>query len=305
MCGAANNRRRNHRCSRRLEAAAPSAERATIVWMAVARNARCPCGSALKYKRCCGSRDHDRLAKTHREERVARQAEEWAFAHHREELVPAGRRLIASLAHSSQAAWIAEHWVMLDHELRRGATAAAAYAALPDLYPDDRATAARIATSRVALLRVVACRPGVGMDLHDVLRRSDLSVSSAGISTAANAGDLLVGRVMDGTPASLWGPAAVFDPRRAAVLLDRIAELGRLDEPTLRSHWPALMTIDATTPAVVARLEWDHADGDEVFDDLPDALEYDRCEDGVDILLWRIGPGAATTAGSSRSTATA
>lgn len=266
--------------------------------MGSARNAPCPCGSGAKFKRCCAARAHDRRAEVRHEERVGRAAEEWAFEQFGDELLDAGRRLIAQLGDSPNTTWIAGHWSMLDYELRTGGTAAARFAELPDLDATDREIAERIAASRVGVLAVRSCRPGDGIDLVDLRGGRQFTVRSTDISRQARAADLLLARVMHGGSAtSLWGPARVFSPREAGLLRD---ELAGLDPPELllRDAWPRLLTLDTSAPELVTRAAWDIHDVEEVFDALPDALEYERvAEDGADVFVWRIGPGAADLGG--------
>lgn len=182
--------------------------------------------------------------------------------------------------------------------LSDGATAAGHYAALPHLSPADRDIAARIARSRVGVHRVLSSRPGDGMDLIDLLRGGQVTVASASVSRQAADGDLLLARIMDGPSPSLWGPARVFSPRHAAVLLDDVTRPAAQDRgQVLRHRWPTLMTLDTTTPRLVARAAWDVDDPEHTLDLLPDTLEYDRSENGADVFLWRIGPGPADYGG--------
>ena len=218
--------------------------------MSTVRNSPCPCGSGLKYKRCCADRARDRAAEVRRQERVGREAEEWAFAHFGDELVAAGRPLTKRLAGSPQATWITEHWLMLDYELRNGRTAAGRYAELPQLTPTDRDIAARIARARVGVHRVLWSRPGDGIELVDLLRGGQVTVASASISGSRPKGDILVARIMDGPTRSLWGPARVFSLRHAGVLFDEITRLAGQDrEQALRDNWPGLVTLDTGVPS--------------------------------------------------------
>lgn len=263
-----------------------------------ARNAPCPCGSGRKSKRCCVPLAGELEAEERRERRVGREAEEWAFACFGDELTAAGGRLTAQLAGADQADWIAEHWVMLDYELRCGGTAAGRYAQLPHLGAADRELAARIASSLPGVHRVVRSRPGKGMDLVDVLRGGEVTVTSHAVSAHVVAGDILVARVMDGRTASLWGPVGTFGQHRAGILLDEVNSLaGRDLEATLRENWPRLMSCDTSRPRLIAHAAWDLQDPEAVFDRLPDALEYDGQQDGADVFLWRVGTGPDDYAG--------
>ncbi len=187
---------------------------------------------------------------------------------------------------------------MLDYELRCGGTAAGRYAQLPDLGVADRELAVRIASSRPGVYRVMRSRPGEGMDLVDVLRGGEVTVTSHAVSAHAVAGDILVARVMDGRTASLWGPVGTFGQHRAGILLDEVSALaGQSLESTLRENWPRLMICDTSRPRLIAHAAWDLEDPEAVFDRLPDALEYDGQEDGADVFLWRVGTGPDDYAG--------
>lgn len=261
--------------------------------MGPSRNAPCPCGSGTKYKRCCARRVHERAVAVREETRVAWEGGEWAFGTFGDQLVAAGRALVAELDGAADAVWIFEHWIMLDHELRGGGTAMQRYAALGHLEPGDRAIAERIARARVGLYRVRASRPGDGMDLEDLTGGPEVTVLSASVSRSAQAGDALLARVMDGPPATLWGPSRTFTPRQTGPLVDALARLsagGRSETEVVRRHWPTLMAYDTRLPEVITSAEWDTDDLDAVLDHLPHALEYDRNEDGADVYLWRIGP---------------
>ncbi len=266
--------------------------------MGPSRNAPCPCGSGSKYKRCCAGRAHERAVAVRHEERVGREAEAWAFATFGDELVAAGRALVARLQ-GAQAGWVGEHWVMLDCHLRGGGTAAERYAALGQLDAADQAIARRIARSRVGVHRIAASRPGDGMDLVDALGGTQVTVASPSVSRTARTGDTLVARMMDGPVTSLWGPSRVFSPQEAGPLLDAAAQLGgRSGGATLRQHWPALMTFDTRRPTVITTAEWDIDDAEAVLDRLPDAFEYDRSVDGADVLQWHLAGTGETWGGS-------
>lgn len=254
--------------------------------MSSGRNSPCPCGSGRKHKRCCGGRERDQRSRASREQRVGRDAEKWAFEHFGEEMVTAGGELMRRLGSARDASWIVEHWVMLDYELREGGTAAARYAERQDLSAADRECAARIATSRIGVFRVRACRPGERIDLEGVGSGEQVTVASTSVSRQAQQGDVLLARVLDGAPRSLWGPARAFAPRDAAVLLDHLVAAD-----DLLHAWPALMALETPREAsAIASAEWDIDDAEAVFEALPDVFEYDGEEDGADVFAWRIGP---------------
>jgi hypothetical protein len=116
-------------------------------------------------------------------------------------------------------------WFHSDRELRGGGTPAERYAASSELSADERAVASRIAAARLGIHRVLAVEPGVSMLLEDVVSGGRVEVRSETVSRDAVRWDTLIGRVMDGDPPTLWGPARVLEPADEPSL---IAELERL-----------------------------------------------------------------------------
>ncbi len=105
------------------------------------------------------------------------------------------------------------------------------YARLAELSGLERAPR-RIASVRLALLRVRGSEPGRAIELEDVTRGSARArVVSHEVSSYVQANDMFVGHLMPGLPAaSLWGPMAMLDRRAGRELIDlldeRIALLG-------------------------------------------------------------------------------
>jgi hypothetical protein len=79
--------------------------------------------------------------------------------------------------------------------------------------------ASRIATAKLGLHRVLAVEPGHWIVLEDIVRGTRARVRSANVSRDAVRWDILLGRVMDGEPQSLWGPVRFFEPRDEEELL--------------------------------------------------------------------------------------
>jgi hypothetical protein len=95
-------------------------------------------------------------------------------------------------------------WFHNDRELARGGTPAARYAARPELPASERDAAARIADARLGLYRVLAVEPGRSLALEAVIGGSRIEVRSPHVSREAVRWDLLLARVMEGDPPSLW-----------------------------------------------------------------------------------------------------
>lgn len=116
-------------------------------------------------------------------------------------------------------------WFHNDRELVGGGTPAERYAARPDLPHAERAAATRIAAARLGLYRVLAVAPGRSLALEEIASGTHIEVRSPYVSREAVRWDILLARVMDGEPPSLWGPTRFFEPCEEPELR---AELARL-----------------------------------------------------------------------------
>jgi len=198
--------------------------------MTVARNSACTCGSGRKYKRCCLA-GHERAEKEARfDDAVGRRIQDWssrvlgeAISAALEEFVGPDRRM------DDDDLQIFATWFHNDRELVGGGTPAERYAARTDLPEGERAAAARIAAARLGFHRVLAVEPGSWIVLEDIVGGTRTRVRSRNVSRDAVRWDILLGRVMDGDPPSLWGPTRFFEPGDEPELLaelDRLAEAG-------------------------------------------------------------------------------
>jgi hypothetical protein len=134
-------------------------------------------------------------------------------------------------------------WFHNDRELAGGATPAERYAARTDLPTAERETAARIASARLGLYRVLSVEPGRSLRLEDIFDGARVEVRSPHVSREAVRWDLLFARVMGGDPPSLWGPTRTFEP---------------CDEPELRAELerhvdPTVEQLDETARAATFR----------------------------------------------------
>jgi hypothetical protein len=141
-------------------------------------------------------------------------------------------------------------WFHNDRELSGGGTPAERYASLPELAEDERSAASRVAGAKLGLHRVVSVEPGRSLVLDDVLCENRVHVCSENVSREAVLWDVLLGRVMDGDPPSLWGPTRFFEPSEEPELIVELHRLaGRVLEHSddtdlsqvLRSHSLALI----------------------------------------------------------------
>jgi hypothetical protein len=162
-------------------------------------------------------------------------------------------------------------WFHNDRELAGGGTPAERYASRRELPPAERTAASRIATARLGLYRVLAVEPGRSLVLEEVVGGSRIEVSSPHVSREAVRWDILLARVMEGNPPSLWGATRLFEPREELELRAELARLAgsptdELDERVLaaafRRHSLELMRF--TPPSRSAEPSFFTLEGDPV-----------------------------------------
>lgn len=203
----------------------------------IARNTACPCGSARKYKRCCGATrtEIDPRALSRGDMAVGDRIQDWAYANHRDEMDAAFDELVGDprdVVFGDAEIQLIASWQLNDRELPGGGTPAQRYARLAGLADPERAIARRIASAHLALLRVRSTDPGRAIEIEDVTRGCARSrVVSHDVSSYVHTNDMFVGHLMPGPPAaSLWGPMAMLSRRAGHELIDllesRIAALG-------------------------------------------------------------------------------
>jgi SEC-C motif len=273
-----------------------------------ARNAPCPCGSGRKYKHCCLIAE-ERLEQCARDEdRVGRSISDWSVEQFGDELARAFEEF------HPESRRIEEHdfallltWFNSDRQLPGGGTPIERYLARPDLDPDERDAAARIAAARLGLHRVRAVAPGRSLELECVLTGASSAAASQTVSRAVVPWDVVLCRVMPGEPvATLWGPVLVYAPDEEPELraeLERLAEVHRLSHdppglfevfrvasrellrfvPPSRFSEPSYFTAEGD-PVVAGRATWSLNDPDKAFAGLdapPELLWVGESEDGT------------------------
>ncbi len=199
----------------------------------VGRNALCPCGSGLKFKRCCLRRGDDVALDALEAERVWGRMQSWALDRFGGELHgPLKEHMnVRGVGGEERPAndedlSLALCWLLIDREVAAGGTPAWLYSRLPGLSAGEREVAARIAASRLGVYRVTSVEPGAWLELESVIAGTDVRVSSPRVSREAILWHVLLCRVMEGDPTfSLWGAAAFYEPAEESELL---AELRRL-----------------------------------------------------------------------------
>jgi hypothetical protein len=265
------------------------------------RNQPCPCGSGRKYKRCCMERHAARPQRSPAPEPGA-PTERTAARSPRKD---AGRRAFAARGLKLSCAdqevghrihnWVtrkladeladytldwpprdfkltlALHCFIHHHRLRDGATPLERY-----LATTRDPQAARIATARPLLARVLAHDPGISIEMESLADGERFEVYSEDISRDVTRFDVLFGHLLAGDPPTLWGPAMIFEADEESRVLDVArgkasgdgAPSGDLDEllagavcdiyrMTPRRAPDELIACACDgTPAVVARARW-------------------------------------------------
>jgi SEC-C motif len=271
---------------------------------ALSRNAPCPCGSGLKYKRCCLEVANREQETARFEDAVGKRISKWAAVQFPDELSAALERFGDSGAGlDDRDMTIFVTWFCSDRELACGETPAARYAARPDIDARERDVAARIAAARLNLQRVRGVEAGRWIELEDVLGGAVVRVRSGDISREVARWDILLCRVMeDDQIPSLWDPALFYKPdeepdlraecerlagvHRAPIGSDRLFSAAALElmrfVPAGRCAVPSLFTAEGD-PLVDGRASWritDAAAALELLDDPPQLVWVGESEDG-------------------------
>ncbi len=216
--------------------------------MGISRNAPCPCGSGRKHKRCC-LREQDQIRRASRlDDEVGRRIQDWSSTRFDVEIGVALEEFAGpERTIDDDDLQLFASWFHDDRELQGGGTPAERYAARADLPEDERAVAARIASARLGLFRVLVVDVGRSLVLQPLEGGPRLRVQSHTVSRDAVRWDILLGRVIDGDPASLWGPVRLFEPSDEPELVGEtkrlVASAPATGEPSraLRRHAVELM----------------------------------------------------------------
>ncbi len=274
----------------------------------VGRNTPCPCGSGRKYKHCC-LLEEERLAKQGRDDsRVGRSISDWSVEQFGDELARAFDEFHPESSRIEERDFaLLLTWFNSDRELPGGGTPVERYLARPDLDPDERDVAERIAAARLGLHRVRTVVPGRSLELDNVLTGASALAASPTVSQEVVRWDVVVCRLMPGDPvATLWGPVLVYAPYEEPELLAELERLAAaygmsrdragLSEifqlasrellrfvPPSRLVEPSYFTAEGD-PVVSARATWSLADPDDAFvvlDAPPELLWVGESEDGT------------------------
>lgn len=284
----------------------------------IGRNASCPCGSGLKYKRCCLGREDEVALDAAEAERVWDRMQSWALERFGEELGPALKEHMDARGVGSDERpaidddlSLALCWLLIDREVANSDTPARLYSRLPELTQGEREMAVRIATSRLGLHRVRDAEPGAWIELESVLTGATTRVRSPNVSREAVRWHVLLCRVVERGPApSLWGAAAFYEPAEEAELLAELRRIADADElgtgasaleaalhlgagelvcfvPPSRRAKPLPYTLEGD-PVTMAEASWRLREPGAAFDVLRDAPELsfgDETEDGEGVTF--------------------
>lgn len=196
------------------------------------RNTPCPCGSGLKYKRCCLAAEYREGEVARFEDAVGKRISRWAAIQFSDELDVALEHFAgADRGLDDRDMVIFLTWFCSDRQLAGGGTPAERYAARAGLDERERDVARRIAEARLSLQRVRAVQEGRWIELEDVLSSVVVRVRSGEVSREAIRWDVLLCRVMaDDMVPSLWGPALFYVPDEEPELLGELMRLARAHE---------------------------------------------------------------------------
>ncbi len=192
-----------------------------------ARNAPCLCGSARKYKHCCRLEEERLERQARNEDRVGRSISDWSVEQFGDELPRAFEEFHPESRRIGERDFaLLLTWFISDRALSAGGgTPIERYLARPDLDPNEREVAERIAAARLGLHRVRTVIPGRSVGLEDILTGASIVAASQSLSREVVGWDLVLCRVMAGEPPTLWAPVLVYAPDEEPELR---AELERL-----------------------------------------------------------------------------
>jgi SEC-C motif/Protein of unknown function (DUF2384) len=238
----------------------------------ISRNAPCPCGSGRKYKRCCLVDEERAVREARFDDAVGRRIQDWSADQFDDEIGAALDDFVGpERVMDDGDIQIFATWFHNDRELAGGGTPAERYAARPELPASERDAAARIAEARLCLYRVLAVTPGRSLALEELIGGERVEVRSPLVSREAVRWDVLLARVMDGDPPSLWGPTRFFEPCEEPELRTELTRLAgspvdELDEQALASTFRrrALELMRFTPPSRSAEPSFFTLEGDPV-----------------------------------------
>ena len=275
----------------------------------------CPCGSGLKYKRCCLAAEGRERETARFEDAVGRRVSKWAAAQFPDELSVALEHFRGSGSElDDRDITIFVTWFCSDRELGCGETPAECYAERSDVDARERDVAARIAAASLGLQRVRGVEPGRWIELEDVLSGATMRVRSGEVSREVTRWDILLCRIMgsaDDPISSLWGPVLFYEPDEEPEVLgelERLAEVHSLPVggerlfrvaglelmrfvPASRNVEPSFFTAEGD-PIVNGRVSWTVRDAPavlELLNDPPQLAWVGDSDDGLgEAFQWTI-----------------
>lgn len=192
------------------------------------RNDPCPCGSAVKYKRCCLQRI-DAVARDLRDrDALLANVIDWVKDEHEQALDDAStettviRILRGRIGRSMSLVWALNDFAPRDG----GLPLMSRFAARADIEPAEREIAQGLAEARLDVYRVRAIAAGVGMELEALAGGTPVQILTDRHLGTLDIDDVLVARIVHTTSTpTLWGLAAQFDGADGRRWLARLATL--------------------------------------------------------------------------------
>jgi hypothetical protein len=184
----------------------------------VGRNSPCPCGSGRKHKACCLSLLETAAREDREVDGVFQGMVDWISEECPELYEEAGE--LTRFERLMRGPLMRRHyslWAMIDYRPSDdGPPLAARYATRVGISPAEQACAERIAGTKLGVHRVLDVVPGIWLDLQAVAGDEPVRAIAPLASTHTQAGDIILTRLIFGSPApSIWGAGAVFETASA------------------------------------------------------------------------------------------
>lgn len=192
------------------------------------RNDRCPCGSIIKFKRCCLPRIDAVAGELRDRDALLAKLIDWVKDEHQQTLEDAGREttlvrvLRGRTGRSMSSAWALCDFVPADG----GAPLMSRFLATTELDDAEREIARGLAAARLDAYHVCSAAAGATIELVSLTDATHVHVFADGGFELLDVGDTLVARIVHNTSiATAWGLGARFDGEHQRRWRARLAAL--------------------------------------------------------------------------------